>query len=78
MENLSLHPPPFIGVRVFDGQVILADAGQLKACVRECIGERGTIRDQTHRYLIEDPASQLIAPGGPIRRFGHALHISCS
>ncbi|MFH3859101.1 hypothetical protein WAI00_19640, partial [Acinetobacter baumannii] len=64
MENLSFQAPALAGLGVPCGQVGLADAGKVEASVGKGIEHAGTILDQTHRYLIEDPRMQLVPPLG--------------
>lgn len=81
MENFSLQAKPFFGLGVFDGEVILACAGHLEACIGQGGDHAGAILDQPHGNLVGDPGMEPVAPGGAVRGFrdrldlGHTLHV---
>jgi hypothetical protein len=62
MEYLSFQPPALSGLRVFGGDVGLARAGQIEACVGQGVDHTGAVGNQAHADLIEDPRMQLVAP----------------
>jgi hypothetical protein len=76
MENLPFQPPFLAGLGVLGGDVILACAWDLKTCIAECFDHHGTIRDQTHRYLITDPAVEFVPPLRSCRCFVDRLDLS--
>jgi len=52
MENLSFQPPAFAGLGVAGGDVGLARAWQVEACVGECVHHGRAVVDQTHIDLV--------------------------
>jgi hypothetical protein len=60
MENLSFQPPALAGVGIVGGDVGLAGARQVKACVGERIDHGRPVGDQTHVDLILYPGVQLV------------------
>lgn len=75
MENLPFQPPPFAGLGVLGGDVVLACTRDFEACIAECFDHHGTIRDQTHRYLITDPAVEFVPSLRPRRCFVDGFHL---
>ncbi|WP_416046598.1 hypothetical protein [Phaeobacter inhibens] len=64
MENLSFQPPAFAGVRVAGGDVGLAGARQVEACVDEGVDHGRAVDDQAEVNLVLYPGVQFFAALG--------------
>ncbi|WP_409202415.1 hypothetical protein [Sulfitobacter sp. S190] len=61
MENLSFQPPALAGLRIAGGDVGLAGARQVEACVGERIDNGRAVGDQAHIDLVLYPRVQLFS-----------------